>query len=65
MSSAKTLGKLTVEKIMTAPIRTIEASSPVDDAQDMMGDYSIRHLGVTRNGRNRGRRLRAGPTDAL
>ena len=50
VSSGKPLGKLTVEKIMTAPIRTIEASSPVDDAQDMMGDYSIRHLGVTRNG---------------
>ena len=50
VSSGKPLGKLTVEKIMTAPIRTIEASRPVDDAQDMMGDYSIRHLGVTRNG---------------
>ena len=50
VSSGKPLGKLTVEKIMTAPIRTIEASRPVDDAQHMMGDYSIRHLGVTRNG---------------
>ena len=50
VSSGKPLGKLTVEKIMTSPIRTIEASSPVDDAQDMMGEYSIRHLGVTRNG---------------
>ena len=50
VSSGKPLGKLTVEKIMTAPIRTIDASRPVDDAQDMMGDHSIRHLGVTRNG---------------
>jgi len=50
VSSGKPLGKLTVEKIMTAPIRTIDASRPVDDAQDMMGDYSSRHLGVTRNG---------------
>jgi len=50
VSSGKPLGKLTVEKIMTAPIRTIDAGRPVDDAQDMMGDYSIRHLGVTRNG---------------
>ena len=50
VSSGKPLGKLTVEKIMTAPIRTIEATSTVDDAQDMMGDHSIRHLGVTRNG---------------
>src|SRR6476619_5802498 len=50
VSSGTPLGKLTVEKIMTAPIRTIDAGRPVDDAQDMMGDYSIRHLGVTRNG---------------
>jgi CBS domain-containing protein len=50
VSSGKPLGKLTVEKIMTSPIRTIDASRPVDDAQDMMGDHSIRHLGVTRGG---------------
>ena len=31
VSSGKPLGKLTVEKIMTAPICTIEASRPVDD----------------------------------
>src|SRR4029079_14921336 len=50
VSSGKPLGELTVEKNMTAPIRAIEANPPVDDAQDMMGDHSIRHLGVTRNG---------------
>ena len=50
VSSGKPLGRLTVDKIMTAPIRTIEASRSVDDAQDMMGDHSIRHLAVTRNG---------------
>ena len=50
VSSGKPLGKLTVEKIMTAPVLTIEANKTVDDAQDMMGDHSIRHLGVTRNG---------------
>ena len=50
VSSGKPLGKLTVDKIMTAPIRTIDAGKAVDDAQDMMGDYSIRHLGVTKNG---------------
>ena len=50
VSSGKPLGKLTVDKIMTSPIRTIEAGRPVDDAQDMMGDHSIRHLGVTRAG---------------
>jgi CBS domain-containing protein len=50
VSSGKPLGKLTVEKIMTAPIRTIDVNKTVDDAQDMMGDHMIRHLGVTRNG---------------
>ena len=49
VSSGKPLGRPTVEKIMTAPIRTIEAAMPVDDAQDMM-ETGIRHLGVTRNG---------------
>jgi CBS domain-containing protein len=50
VSSGKSLGKLTVDKIMTAPILTIDASRPIDDAQDIMGDHSIRHLGVTRGG---------------
>ena len=35
---SKPLGKMTVEKIMTSPICTIEGSQPVDDAQDMMAD---------------------------
>src|SRR5262245_60871671 len=50
VSSGKPLGKLTVDKIMTSPILTIDASRPIDDAQDIMGDHSIRHLGVTRGG---------------
>ena len=49
-SSGKNLAKLTVDKIMTSPIKTIESSQNVDDAQDMMGDLGIRHLGVTRGG---------------
>jgi CBS domain-containing protein len=49
-SSGKNLAKLTVEKIMTSPICTIETSQSVDDAQDMMGELGIRHLGVTRGG---------------
>ncbi len=50
VASGKPLGKLTVEKIMTAPICTIEGSQSVDDAQDMMSDLGVRHLGVTKNG---------------
>ncbi|HLZ34098.1 MAG TPA: CBS domain-containing protein [Nitrospira sp.] len=50
VSTNKSLGKLTVEKIMTTPICTIESSQSVDDAQDMMGDLGVRHLGVTKGG---------------
>ena len=50
VSSNKPLGKMTVEKIMTTPICTIEGSQSVDDAQDMMGDLGVRHLAVTQAG---------------
>jgi signal-transduction protein with cAMP-binding, CBS, and nucleotidyltransferase domain len=50
VAMSKPLGKLTVEKIMTSPICTIEGSQPVDDAQDMMGDLGVRHLAVTQEG---------------
>jgi CBS domain-containing protein len=50
VSTNKNLGKMTVEKIMTSPICTIEGSQPVDDAQDMMGDLGVRHLAVTQGG---------------
>lgn len=50
VTSGKNMEKLTVETIMTSPIRTIDGNSPVDDAQDMMGDLGIRHLGVTKSG---------------
>jgi CBS domain-containing protein len=50
VATGKPLGKLTVEKIMTKPICTIEGSRSVDDAQDMMGDLGVRHLGVTQGG---------------
>lgn len=50
VATSKPLGKLTVEKIMTTPICTIEGSQPVDDAQDMMGDLGVRHLAVTKGG---------------
>jgi len=50
VASGKPLGKLTVEKIMTKPICTIEGSQSVDDAQNMMADLGVRHLGVTQSG---------------
>jgi len=50
VSTNKNLGKMTVEKIMTTPICSIEGSQPVDDAQDMMGDLGVRHLAVTQEG---------------
>ena len=50
VSTNKTLGKMTVEKIMTTPICTIEGSQSVDNAQDMMGDLGVRHLAVTQLG---------------
>jgi CBS domain-containing protein len=50
VSTNKNLGKMTVEKIMTTPICSIEGSQPVDDAQDMMGDLGVRHLAVTQGG---------------
>lgn len=50
VATGKPLGKLTVEKIMTAPICTIEGSQSVDDAQDMMAELGVRHLGITKGG---------------
>ncbi len=50
VASGKPLGKLTVEKIMTAPVCTIEGSESVDEAQSMMADLGVRHLGVTKHG---------------
>ena len=50
VASSKPLGKLTVEKIMTSPVCTIEGSETVDEAQDMMAELGVRHLGVTKGG---------------
>ncbi|MDH4187105.1 MAG: CBS domain-containing protein [Nitrospira sp.] len=50
VATNKPLGKMTVEKIMTIPICTIEGSQSIDDAQDMMGDLGVRHLAVTKGG---------------
>jgi len=51
VATGASLGNLTVEKIMTFPIKSIEAGRSVQDASDMMGDLGVRHLGVTENGK--------------
>ena len=50
VATNKNLGKMTVEEIMTAPICSIEGTRTVNDAQEMMGDLGVRHLGVTQGG---------------
>lgn len=50
LASSKDLSKLTVEDVMTSPVCTIESSRTVSDAQEMMGDLGVRHLGVTKGG---------------
>ena len=41
----------TVEKIMSAPILTIDEDKTVLDASDLMAQKRIRHLGVTQGGK--------------
>ena len=41
----------TVEKIMSAPVLTIEEDKTVLDASDLMAQKRIRHLGVTQGGK--------------
>ena len=43
--------KTTVEQIMSAPIMTIEESKTLLDANDLMAQSHLRHLGVTRDGK--------------
>ena len=50
VATSKPLGKLTVEKIMTTPLCTIEGSESVQDAEAMMGDLGVRHLAVRKGG---------------
>jgi CBS domain-containing protein len=42
--------KTTVEQIMSAPIITIEENKTLLDANDLMAQSHLRHLGVSRNG---------------
>ena len=43
--------QIEVEKIMSAPILTIEGEKTLLDANDLMAREHIRHLGVTKNGK--------------
>jgi CBS domain-containing protein len=43
--------KTTAEQIMSAPILTIEENKEVLDANDLMAQSHLRHLGVTRDGK--------------
>jgi len=51
VATGANLGKVTAEKIMSAPIVTIESGRTVNDASDLMGDRGVRHLGVTEGGK--------------
>ena len=50
LASNKDLAKMTVDDVMTTPVCTIEGLRTVGDAQEMMGDLGVRHLGVTQAG---------------
>lgn len=43
--------KTTVEQIMSAPIMTIEENKTLLDANDLMAQSHLRHLGVTHDGK--------------
>lgn len=43
--------KTTAEQIMSAPIMTIEEGKTLLDANDLMAQTHLRHLGVTREGK--------------
>ncbi len=43
--------KTTVEQIMSAPIMTIEEGKTLLDANDLMAQTHLRHLGVVREGK--------------
>ncbi|MCG3778801.1 MAG: Hypoxic response protein 1 [Nitrospira sp.] len=43
--------KTTVEQIMSAPILTIEENKTLLDANDLMAQTHLRHLGVTKDGK--------------
>ncbi|MEK7725900.1 MAG: CBS domain-containing protein [Nitrospirota bacterium] len=51
VASGSDATKATVEQIMSAPIMTIEEGKTLLDANDLMAQAHVRHLGVTREGK--------------
>ncbi len=51
VAESRDLEKLTVEKIMSYPMASIESIRSVQDAHDMMADLGIRHLVVREAGK--------------
>ena len=50
-AEGKDLSTLSVEAVMTQPLMSIESTKTARDANDMMGDYGIRHLAVSKAGK--------------
>ena len=50
-AEGKDLSTLSVESVMTKPIVSIESTKTIRDANDMMGNYGIRHLAVSEAGK--------------
>lgn len=50
VATGANLSKMTAEKVMSKPIATIETYRLTKDANDMMADLGVRHLGVTQQG---------------
>lgn len=51
LATAADTTKTTVEMIMSAPILTIDENKTLLDANDMMAQSHLRHLGVSRGGK--------------
>lgn len=51
VASGSDPNKTTVEQIMSAPILTIEENKTLLDANDLMAQAHVRHLGVARDGK--------------
>jgi len=51
VAAGANLGRVTVDKIMSTPIATIESNRSNGDASNLMSDLGVRHLAVTEHGK--------------